>query len=187
MFVEFNLQLRPRVRRSKSRTASGRLSDLLELQKSQQNGELVDGKSGDVKRTVNSKLGSFLALEKRVLHAKLDFDSNSKRTGEQQTPGFISPTAIAAAASRTTTIYSPSVTQSASDLSKILAISRVKTSDVEHISTSPNQFPALTKYRKTELKDIFISVKTTYQFHKTRVQELLQTWVGLARNQVCCC
>lgn len=37
---------------------------------------------------------------------------------------------------------------------------------------------------QTELKDIFISVKTTGKFHKTRVEVLLKTWFGLAADQV---
>lgn len=36
---------------------------------------------------------------------------------------------------------------------------------------------------QTELKDIFISVKTTGKFHKARVEVLLKTWVGLAADQ----
>lgn len=37
---------------------------------------------------------------------------------------------------------------------------------------------------QTELKDIFISVKTTGKFHKARVEVLLKTWFGLAVDQV---
>lgn len=35
-----------------------------------------------------------------------------------------------------------------------------------------------------ELKDIFIAVKTTRKYHKTRLQLLFQTWVSEAKEQV---
>lgn len=38
--------------------------------------------------------------------------------------------------------------------------------------------------KNTEIKDVFISVKTTGEFHKTRVQILLDTWIQNAKNQV---
>lgn len=38
--------------------------------------------------------------------------------------------------------------------------------------------------RRTQLNDIFISVKTTAQFHRNRVDLLLRTWVQLATDQV---
>ena len=38
--------------------------------------------------------------------------------------------------------------------------------------------------RSTELKDIFISVKTTQKFHESRVQLQLDTWWTLAQEQV---
>lgn len=41
-----------------------------------------------------------------------------------------------------------------------------------------------TETNNTEIKDVFISVKTTGEFHKTRVQILLDTWVQNAKNQV---
>lgn len=37
---------------------------------------------------------------------------------------------------------------------------------------------------ETELKDIFISVKTTSKYHRARVKLLLDTWYLLAREQV---
>ncbi|KAK6170600.1 hypothetical protein SNE40_018957 [Patella caerulea] len=39
------------------------------------------------------------------------------------------------------------------------------------------------KNRKTELSDIFISVKTTQRNHKSRLRILLDTWILLARDQ----
>lgn len=45
-----------------------------------------------------------------------------------------------------------------------------------------------------ELKDIFIAVKTTRKYHKSRLELLIQTWVSQAKEQVsrpevvvCCC
>ena len=38
--------------------------------------------------------------------------------------------------------------------------------------------------KNTEIKNVFISVKTTGEFHKTRVQILLDTWIQNAKNQV---
>lgn len=35
-----------------------------------------------------------------------------------------------------------------------------------------------------ELKDIFIAVKTTRKYHKTRLELLFQTWISRARGQV---
>lgn len=35
-----------------------------------------------------------------------------------------------------------------------------------------------------ELKDIFIAVKTTRKYHKSRLDLLLQTWISQARGQV---
>lgn len=37
---------------------------------------------------------------------------------------------------------------------------------------------------KLELKDIFIAVKTTRKYHKTRVNLLFQTWISEAQGQV---
>ena len=39
--------------------------------------------------------------------------------------------------------------------------------------------------RNTELHDIFISVKTTNKYHKSRVDLILKTWYLLAKDQVC--
>lgn len=39
------------------------------------------------------------------------------------------------------------------------------------------------KWHKTDLNDIFISIKTTNRNHKTRLKLLLNTWVELAINQ----
>ena len=36
----------------------------------------------------------------------------------------------------------------------------------------------------TRLKDIFISVKTTKSFHKTRLDLIIKTWFNLAKDQV---
>lgn len=38
--------------------------------------------------------------------------------------------------------------------------------------------------RKTRLNDIFISVKTTKNFHKSRLDVILKTWFSAAREQV---
>lgn len=35
-----------------------------------------------------------------------------------------------------------------------------------------------------ELKDIFIAVKTTRKYHKSRLELLIQTWVSQAKDQV---
>ncbi|XP_072128134.1 beta-1,3-N-acetylglucosaminyltransferase lunatic fringe-like [Mobula birostris] len=37
--------------------------------------------------------------------------------------------------------------------------------------------------RKVELKDIFIAIKTTHKFHKSRLELLLQTWISRAWKQ----
>lgn len=37
---------------------------------------------------------------------------------------------------------------------------------------------------KLELKDIFIAVKTTRKYHKTRLNLLFQTWISQAKGQV---
>lgn len=42
----------------------------------------------------------------------------------------------------------------------------------------------LSHARRTELSDVFISVKTTGRFHGTRLQLVLQTWFLLAKEQV---
>ena len=38
--------------------------------------------------------------------------------------------------------------------------------------------------RSTSLEDIFISIKTTAKYHKTRLNILLDTWISRAKNQV---
>ncbi|XP_005093003.1 beta-1,3-N-acetylglucosaminyltransferase manic fringe [Aplysia californica] len=42
----------------------------------------------------------------------------------------------------------------------------------------PNQL------RETELSDVFVSVKTTLKYHKSRIQLILKTWYLLAREQI---
>lgn len=37
---------------------------------------------------------------------------------------------------------------------------------------------------KLELKDIFVAVKTTRKYHKSRLELLIQTWVSQAKEQV---
>ncbi|XP_072889638.1 beta-1,3-N-acetylglucosaminyltransferase lunatic fringe-like [Hemitrygon akajei] len=39
------------------------------------------------------------------------------------------------------------------------------------------------RQRKVELKDIFIAIKTTHKFHKSRLEVLLQTWISRAWKQ----
>ena len=53
----------------------------------------------------------------------------------------------------------------------------VKRGSDKHRTPSENE-------RQTELSDIFISVKTTQKYHRSRLQVLLDTWVPLARKQV---
>ena len=43
---------------------------------------------------------------------------------------------------------------------------------------------AETNFRRTELNDIFIAVKTTGKYHTWRLDILLETWVALAKEQV---
>jgi hypothetical protein len=38
-----------------------------------------------------------------------------------------------------------------------------------------------------DIKDVFISVKTTLSFHKTRLKLLLDTWISTSKNQVSIC
>ena len=47
-----------------------------------------------------------------------------------------------------------------------------------------NQVATATAGPSTSLDDIFISVKTTKSFHKTRLDLILKTWFPLARQQV---
>ncbi len=47
-----------------------------------------------------------------------------------------------------------------------------------YVNKLKNKFPI------TALNDIFISVKTTKTFHKTRLDVILKTWFTLAKDQV---
>ena len=48
-----------------------------------------------------------------------------------------------------------------------------------------NQINFTESEQRTDLKDIFISVKTTVAYHRTRVLDtLLNTWIALAKTQV---
>ena len=39
-------------------------------------------------------------------------------------------------------------------------------------------------FESLELKDIFIAVKTTKKYHKTRLELLIETWISKAKEQV---
>ena len=56
--------------------------------------------------------------------------------------------------------------------------------DLKHANENNAGHEFRTETNSTEIKDVFISVKTTGEFHKTRVQILLDTWVQNAKNQV---
>lgn len=62
--------------------------------------------------------------------------------------------------------------------SKVWADEPISANEIESIV---HRYP--TSY--TFLWDIFISVKTTGQFHRSRLDIILNTWYKLARNQVC--
>ncbi|XP_061823079.1 beta-1,3-N-acetylglucosaminyltransferase radical fringe isoform X1 [Nerophis lumbriciformis] len=44
-------------------------------------------------------------------------------------------------------------------------------------------FPGFTSHDLLELKDIFIAVKTTRKYHKSRLELLIQTWISQAKEQ----
>ena len=48
----------------------------------------------------------------------------------------------------------------------------------------PPSSVAETNFRRTKLNDIFIAVKTTGKYNKSRLDILLETWVALAKEQV---
>ena len=157
MFIEFNLQFRP-IKRIKSRKTAGRLSGLLTFHKIQSNGNLNDGKLSLSRRR---------GLEKRILQSEWALASVPEKV------------------SRTSKL-SNSVTPTTYSHSETTDKGRSKILLAEYGSKAmQNRFQGEDDHaRKTNLQDIFLSVKTTNQFHKTRVVELLQTWVDLAKNQV---
>lgn len=65
----------------------------------------------------------------------------------------------------------------------------VKKDSVVESSTIPRHLvqtdsPVTTHRLNTTLDDVFISVKTTRNYHKWRLPVILKTWFQLAKNQV---
>ena len=190
---EFRLKLRP-VKQKRTQPASGRLSALLNLQEKQQKGVLINTNS---KRPadINLEPGSHvLGLETRSLQAKSDWSSSKGAERGTRLPFELpfSPSAAKIRTSKSVQLQSPSVAHLDTSISKsrpkvmeengveIAAVSLA--TDTRVLATLESE--GFEQHRETELQDIFISVKTTNQFHHTRVVELLQTWVGLAKSQV---
>lgn len=58
------------------------------------------------------------------------------------------------------------------------------TKDETVFGLNGNGMPGSRTLEALELKDIFIAVKTTKKYHKTRLELLIQTWISQAKEQV---
>jgi hypothetical protein len=75
-------------------------------------------------------------------------------------------------------IETESITSVSSNIyEKMIAVENKDAVDINEKSNS----------KATDIKDVFISVKTTLSFHKTRMKLLLDTWISTRKNQVSRC
>jgi fringe protein len=95
--------------------------------------------------------------------------------------GFWPDRSLRSVADESNTVASGSLLddQSINDIDKELVVGTA----LESVTTQPTS--TATAKPHTTLDDVFISVKTTKNFHASRLDVIIKTWFTLAREQVC--
>jgi len=80
--------------------------------------------------------------------------------------------------------FAPFARERTASLSRTLAVNQHRDVVLENQKQKRQKWRGLKPQQSLKLTDIFIAVKTTGRFHKTRLALLLETWISRTKDHV---